>query len=86
MADTTTGSSRPDPDAHEFDEPAALSMGARIAWIVGAVLLIVATFYLIAHAAFARINPAQSAPPGHYPGTCVVCHTVTTDVPVRAKK
>jgi hypothetical protein len=88
MADTTTGSSRPDPDdvAPEFGEPAPLSLWARLAWITGAALLVVAAFYFMAHAAFPRINPAQPAPSGHYPGTCAACHTVTADVPVRAKK
>jgi hypothetical protein len=88
MADTTNGNTALEPEdiAPEFDEPAPLSLGARIAWVVGAVLLFLAAFYLIAHGSFPRINPAQAAPSGHYPGTCSVCHTVTADAPVRAKK
>jgi hypothetical protein len=89
MADTTTGPGGPDPDhpgdGPEFAEPAPLSAWARVAWIAGAVLLIVAAFYLMAHTSLPRINPAQTAPSGHYPGRCAVCHTVTADVPVRAK-
>jgi hypothetical protein len=88
MAEDTTGSGTlgPDDDAPEFGEPAPLSLAARVAWIVGAVVLFAAAFFLITHAAFPRVNPAQKPPSGHYPGWCIVCHTVTADVPVRAEK
>jgi hypothetical protein len=88
MADQTTGPTGPgvDDPTPEFGEPTPLSPGARLAWIAGSVLLIVGAFFLLAHSAFPRVNPAQLAPSGHYPGTCGVCHTVTADVPVRAKK
>lgn len=49
-------------------------------------VLVLAAFYFLAHSAFPRINPAQSAPSGHYPGSCAICHTVTANEPVRAKK
>jgi hypothetical protein len=89
MAEHTAGPAAlgpEDDDAPEFGEPTPLSPVARAAWIVGAVLLFAGAFLLITHAAFPRVNPAQKAPSGHYPGACIVCHTVTADVPVRAKK
>lgn len=89
MTDETSGVERPVPGSDgepEFGEPAPLSLGARVAWIVGSVLLIAGAFYLLSHSAFPSINPAQAAPSGHYPGPCSVCHTVSAGVPVRAKK
>lgn len=90
MADPTAAPAGPDrseeTDGHEFGEPAPLSPIARTAWIAGSVVLVLAAFYFLAHSAFPRINPAQSAPSGHYPGSCAICHTVTANEPVRAKK
>lgn len=90
MADPTDASAGPDPsqetDSQEFGEPTPLSPMTRAAWIAGSVILVLAAFYFLAHTAFPRINPAQSAPSGHYPGSCAICHTVTASEPVRAKK
>ena len=90
MADTTAAASGPDgseeTDGNEFGEPTPLSPIARAAWIAGSVVLVIVAFYLLAHTAFPRINPAQSAPSGHYPGSCAICHTVTASAPVRTKK
>lgn len=90
MADETSGPAGSDPseeaDRPEFGKPAPLSTFARVAWIAGSAMVVFVAFFFLAHMAFPRINPAQVAPSGHYPGTCAICHTVTADVPVRARK
>jgi hypothetical protein len=62
----------------EDDVPA--SLGTRVMGIFFAVVLLLIVGFAFLHVALKPIAGGVTAPKGHYPGPCWVCHTVTSTV------